>query len=115
MGDHPEIGYVEIQNGGCAVPQAGTSFSGMTTRLELQPERIRVPKFQILDKHGSPMTIEGDLAVHEREAGAVNVSLESKDFKLVDNQLGKISVDSHLKLTGEVRRPRLEGEVAFDA
>jgi autotransporter translocation and assembly factor TamB len=108
-------GYVDVQNGGFVVPAAGTSFSGMTTRVELQPDRIRIPKFQILDRHGGSMTIAGDLAVHERQAGAVNVSLESPNFKLLDNQLGKIIVDSHLTLTGDVRRPRLEGQVDFEA
>ena len=48
------------------VPQAGVTFTGMTTRIELQQDRIRVPRFQILDQHGKPLTIQGDLAVHER-------------------------------------------------
>src|SRR5205085_5433639 len=48
-GEDPHLqGYVDVQNGGFAVAQAGTRFSGMTTRIELQPDSIHVPRFQIL-------------------------------------------------------------------
>ncbi|HVD94486.1 MAG TPA: translocation/assembly module TamB domain-containing protein, partial [Vicinamibacterales bacterium] len=108
-------GYVDLENGGFAVVQAGTSFSGMTTRIELEQERIRVPRFQILDAHGKPLTIQGELAVHERGIGAVNVALDSDDFKIIDNELGNVHLESHLKLTGDVRHPRLVGEMRTDA
>lgn len=109
------VGYVAINNAAFAVPQAGTRFSGLTTRIELQPDRIHVPRLQILDTHGSPMTIEGDLAVHAAQAGAVNVSVQSHDFKVIDNELGKIAVDTDLRLTGDARSPRIEGDVRLPA
>jgi autotransporter translocation and assembly factor TamB len=108
-------GYIDVRNGGFGVVEAGTSYTGMTTRIELEPDRIHVPRFEIRDQHGDQMVIQGDLAVHERQAGAVNVSLESNAFKVIDNELGKLSVDAHLRLTGAVRRPRLEGDVQFEA
>ena len=76
---------------------------------------FRVPRFQILDQHGKTMTIVGELAVHQRQAGAVNISIDSDDFKLFDNELGDLHIESHLKLTGDVRKPKLEGEVRADA
>ena len=109
-------GYVDVQNGALPSPRPVRRFGGLTTRIELPPDRIRVPHFQILDNSGSPLTIQGDLAVHARQAGAVNVSLESKDFKLIDNQLGKIAVDTHLKSDRETCAARASKEtVAFDA
>jgi autotransporter translocation and assembly factor TamB len=115
-GTDPHLdGYVDVQNGGFGVIQAGVTFSGMTTRIELQEDRVHVPRFQILDQHGKPLTINGDLAFHEGQAGAVNVAIESDDFKIIDNELGNVHLESHLKLTGEVRHPRLVGEVRADA
>ena len=108
-------GYVALQDGAFSVPQANVRFSGMTTRIELQEDRIRVPKFQILDQHGNPLTIQGDLAVHERNVGSVNIGIDSDDFKIIDNELGNVHLESHLKLTGEVRHPRLVGELRTDA
>jgi len=115
-GEDPHLdGYVDIENGGFGVVQAGTRFSGMTTRLELNEDRVRVPRFQLLDQHGNALTIQGELAIHELQAGAVNVAIDSDNFKLLDNDLGNVHIETHLKLTGEVRKPRLEGELRADA
>src|SRR5262249_9412938 len=115
-GEDPHFdGYVDIEGGAFGVRQAGVSFTGMTTRIELTPDRIQVPAFKILDQHGNALTIQGDLAVHERQAGAVNVSLKSDDFKILDNQLGNVHIQSDLRLTGEVRQPRIEGELRTDS
>jgi autotransporter translocation and assembly factor TamB len=114
-GEDPHLnGFVALQGGGFAVPDAGTNFTGLTTRIELQPDRIVIPQFRVLDEHGDTLTIGGQLAVHQRQAGAVNVSIDSDDFKLMDNELGDVHVETHLKLTGEVRRPRIEGEIRMD-
>ena len=115
-GSDPHLnGYVDLQNGAFGVVQAGVDFRGMTTRIELDQDRIRVPRFQILDQHGKPLTIQGELAVHERGLGTVNIALDSDDFKVIDNELGDVHLESHLKLTGEVRHPRLVGELRTDA
>ena len=108
-------GFVDLQNGAFGVAQAGVTFSGLTTRMELQEDRVHIPAFEIKDQHGQPLKIQGDLAFHERQAGAVNVSIDADNFKVIDNDLGNIHLESHLKLTGEVRRPRVEGEIRTDA
>jgi translocation and assembly module TamB len=108
-------GFIDLQNGAFAVAQGGVSFSGLTTRMELLQDRLHIPAFEIKDQHGNPLRIQGDLAFHERQAGAVDIAIEADDFKVLDNDLGNVHVESHLKVTGEVRRPRLEGELRTDA
>jgi autotransporter translocation and assembly factor TamB len=107
-------GYVDIQNGAFGLVPAGVSFSGLSTRLDLDADRIRVPRFQILDENKHPLTIEGELAVHERQPGAVNISITSDNFQILDNELGEFNVETRLRLTGEVRKPRIEGELRTD-
>ena len=115
-GEDPHLtGSVDIRDGGFTVPAAKTSFTGLATKIDLQQEVIRVPQFQIFDQHGKPLTISGELAVHQGQAGGVNIAMESADFKLMDNELGNIHVGSHLKITGEMRRPRIEGDIRTDA
>ncbi len=104
-------GYIDVKNGAFGIPLGGVSYTGLTTRIELDPDRLHIRRFQILDEHGGPLNVSGDLAVHERHVGDVNVSLDSDNFEVIDNELGKMRVDSNLKLTGEIRRPRLVGEV----
>jgi autotransporter translocation and assembly factor TamB len=107
-------GYVDIQNGAFGLVPAGVGFSGLSTRLDLDSDRIRVPRFQILDENKHPLTIEGELAVHERQPGAVNISITSDNFQILDNELGEFNVETKLRLTGEVRKPRIEGELRTD-
>jgi autotransporter translocation and assembly factor TamB len=116
-GSDPHLrGYIDFKNGAFALPDANVNFSGLQTRIELEPERIRVPRFQILDQHGKALTIQGELAAHQgQDGGDVNVSLDADDFKLMDNELGNVHLETHLKLTGDLRQPRLEGDVRTDA
>ena len=115
-GQDPHLnGFVDVKNGAFAVPAAGETFTGLTTRIELQPETLHIQEFQLLDRHGEKLRVAGDLAVHAREVGAVNVSIDSDNFELLKNEFGDVQVQSALKVTGELRRPRLVGDVRLDA
>ena len=115
-GQDPHLeGYIEIRDGGFGVPRTGTSYSGLDTRIDLQPDRVTIRRFEILDENGEQLAVSGQLAVHERQVGAVDVTLESQKFQIIDNELGDVGVGTNLKITGELLRPRVEGEVRIAA
>ena len=115
-GEDPHAeGIIDIQGGGFAVPATGVSYSGLQTSLAVSPDRLMIPKLQIVDEEGESMTISGSLGVHAREVGAVDVTITSRNFELIDNELGNGGVESNLKVTGELRRPKIEGEVKLQA
>ena len=71
-GEDPHLqGFVDVKNGAFAVPAAGEAFTGLTTRIELQPETLRIQEFQLLDRHGEKLRVAGELAVHAREVAAL--------------------------------------------
>ena len=104
-------GAIDVRGGAFEIPELGTRYSGLDTRLDFQPDIVTVREFKILDSRGFPMTIGGTLAVHERSVGAVDITIESQDFEVIDNRLADLKLDTRLKLTGELRKPRLEGTV----
>jgi autotransporter translocation and assembly factor TamB len=108
-------GFIEIRDGAFAVPRVGTSYSGLDTRIDLEPDSLRIRRFEILDENGEQMAVAGRLAVHARQVGAVDVTLESQDFEAIDNELGDVGIGSRLKITGELTRPKLEGELRVTA
>jgi autotransporter translocation and assembly factor TamB len=108
-------GVIDIKNGSFGIPAAGETFTGLTTRIELQPESVKVPAFELLDRHGEKLRVAGELAVHERQVGAVNINIDSDNFEVIKNELGDVQVETALKLTGELRRPQLVGDVRLDA
>jgi len=109
------VGFLEIRDGAFAVPRFGTSYSGLDTRIDFEPDAVRVRRFEILDENGEQLVVAGQLAVHERQIGAVDFTLESQNFEIIDNELGDVGVGTSLKVTGELTRPKLEGDVRIAA
>jgi autotransporter translocation and assembly factor TamB len=107
-------GTVDVRNGSLQVPDLGTTYTGIDTHIDMMPDAVKVGEMRIVDNHGSAMTIGGQLAVHEREVGGVDVSVKSRDFKMIDNELGNVRVNTDLHLTGELRWPRLEGTLGIE-
>jgi hypothetical protein len=107
-------GTVAIRNGAFSLPAGGTSYTGLDTTIRLTTDKVIIPGFQILDDHGNPLLIAGEMAAHARALGAVNLSLQSENFELIDNELGDLGIDSSIRITGEVRRPRIEGTIEVE-
>jgi len=115
-GQDPHVqGFIDIKGGTFAVPDLGETFSGLTTRVEFQPDVVSVQEFKLLDRHGEALRVAGQLAVHEKQVGAVNVTIDSDNFEALKNELGDVQLETALKVTGELRRPRIEGTVNLDA
>src|SRR6185503_5905040 len=57
-------GYDPHLDGAVAIPDLGSSFSGLDTTIDLKPDEVTIREFRILDKNKNPMTIGGSLAVH---------------------------------------------------
>jgi hypothetical protein len=107
-------GSIDIRNGAFALPELGTAYTGLNTRIDLRPDVVDLTSFTIHDAHGKPMSVAGNLALHERKVGSVNVTVEARDFELIDNELGDVGVDADLRITGQLRRPHIEGEVRLE-
>jgi autotransporter translocation and assembly factor TamB len=107
-------GIVDVRGGAFTVPDLGTTYTGLNTTIDLSPDAVNISEMRILDEHGRVMTIGGMLAVHERAVGAVDVKVQSTGFEVLHNDLANLQLDTDLRVTGEVRTPRIEGFVEVD-
>jgi cytoskeletal protein CcmA (bactofilin family) len=107
-------GAIDIKGGAFAVPDLGASFSGLDTRIDLKPDLVTINEFRILDKNKQPMTIGGSLAVHERAVGAVDITVQSDDFKIAANKTADLKFDTDVHITGTVRAPKVEGSIEVE-
>ena len=107
-------GAVDIKGGAFEVPELGTAYTGLNTRLDLNDEGLSIGEFKILDDRGFPMTVGGRLALHARSVGAVDVRIQSENFEFIDNQLADIKLDTDIRITGELRKPRVQGFVEVE-
>jgi len=86
-------------------------YTDLDGKIELQKDRVHIDEIRLLDNQKKPMTLTGDLAVHENQLGSVSIALKADDFKVIDNDMGNVRIDSDLKLTGDVTAPRVEGSL----
>lgn len=115
-GQDPHLqGHIDIRNGAFGVPLGGVSYTGLNTRVDLAADKVSLQSFQILDEHGEALNVSGELAVHEKAVGAVNVRIDSNNFEVIDNELGDVGLDTSIQITGELRRPKVQGQVRVEA
>ena len=88
----------------------GVTYTNLQGKVDLQEDKVHIENITVLDNHQSALSITGDLAVHEREVGGVELFVTANDFKVIDNKLGNVRVNSNLEIAGELRSPRIEGD-----
>jgi translocation and assembly module TamB len=115
-GEDPHFdGVIDIRGGAFAIPDLGTAYTGLDTRIDLKTDAVTISEMRIVDEHQRFMTVGGTIAVHEREVGAVDVRVQSENFEVIDNQLADLKLDMDMRVTGELRAPRVEGFVEVES
>ena len=109
---HPN-GLVTIQNGAFLVKSTGVPYTNLDAKIDLQDDKVHIDQLRVLDNHKQPLTVTGDLAVHERELGGVALAIKSTDFKVIDNEMGNVRINSDMRLAGELTAPRVEGTLGL--
>ncbi len=105
---HPE-GSIRIADGAATIEPTGVSYSNIAGSVELQPERVHIEQITILDNHQSALSITGDLGLHAREVGGFQIWVNADDFKVIDNRMGNVRIQSALSLAGQLRSPIVQG------
>ena len=107
-------GAIDIRGGSFAVPELGTTYTGLDTRIDLKADALTISEMRIMDGKNHVMTVGGTLAVHERALGAFDVKVQSRHFEIIQNRLAAISLDTDIRLTGGLRTPRIVGSFDID-
>lgn len=105
---HPE-GSIAIANGGVSVVPTGVAYSNIAGTIELQPERVHIEQLTVLDNHQNFLSVTGDLGVHAREVGGFQIWVNADDFKVIDNTMGSVRIQSAVSLSGQLRSPIVQG------
>lgn len=106
---HP-TGEIAVADGVVTVAATGVTYSHIAGRIDLEPERVHIDQITVLDNHQSALSITGDLAVHGREVREGQLWVTAEDFKIVDNEIGDVRVQSAIELAGTLRAPQLRGD-----
>jgi autotransporter translocation and assembly factor TamB len=110
---HP-TGAITLQNAAFTAAATGVTYTDIDGEIDLQPDRVHIASINVLDNQQNPLEISGDLAVHGTEVGGVEIYVNAADFKVIDNKMGNVRINSDLRLTGQLNAPRLEGELGVN-
>ena len=105
---HPD-GTIAISNGGATIVPTGVTYSNIAGAVELQPDRVHIEQITVLDNHQNFLSITGDLGVHAREVGGFQIWVNADDFKVIDNKMGNVRIQSAMSLSGQLRSPIVQG------
>jgi autotransporter translocation and assembly factor TamB len=103
-------GAITIDNVRFTVVPTNVNYTNLSGRIELQPDSVHIDGITILDNHQNPLNISGDLAVHGRNVGGLQIYVNADDFKVIDNEMGNVRIYSNLGISGELRAPRIAGD-----
>jgi autotransporter translocation and assembly factor TamB len=107
---HP-LGEIAVRDGSMKVVPVGVAYKNIAGRLDLQEDRVHIDQITVLDNHQSALSVTGDLAVHAREVGGVQLWINAEDFKVLDNRVGNVRLHSAIEVAGELRSPSIQGDL----
>jgi autotransporter translocation and assembly factor TamB len=105
-------GLVEAMNAAFTVKDTSVSYSNALARLNFEGDHLFVERFQVSDEDGDDLVAIGDLGIAQRSLGAMNVQVSAHQFKVLDNQLGHVEIDSDIRITGDAAKPQITGELS---
>ncbi len=106
-------GHVAIHNAAFTVAPTGVSYAKLDGAIDLNTDRVHIATLRVEDNHQQPLTISGDLGLRGRQLGGVNIAVKSDDFKVLDNQMGNIRINSDLTIAGDARAPSVQGDLGI--
>jgi autotransporter translocation and assembly factor TamB len=104
-------GLVETTNGGFSVVATGVTYSNAIARLMFEGDRLLVDRFEVSDAEQDRLVAIGELGIERRSIGQMNLQISSSQFMVLDNQFGDMEVDSDIRVSGEVAKPIVTGEI----
>jgi translocation and assembly module TamB len=110
-GDPHPTGAITVQKAAFTVDPTGVGYTDLNAHIDLQADRVHIAGMRVLDNARKPLSVTGDLAIHELQVGSVNLTVKANDFKVIDNKTGNVRVNTDLRVSGELRQPRIEGDL----
>ncbi|HKY22824.1 MAG TPA: translocation/assembly module TamB domain-containing protein [Vicinamibacterales bacterium] len=104
-------GLVETSNGGFSVVATGVTYTDAIVRLMFENDRLLVDRFEVSDDGQDRLVAIGELGIVRRSVGEMNVQVSADQFKILDNELGNLQIQADLRLTGDVAKPAVTGEI----
>ena len=107
--DPQPTGEVTLNDGAFSVETVGVRYTNIAGKIHVQPDRVHIDAITLLDNHFNPLSLSGDLGIGQRRLEALQLYVTADDFKIVDNKLGNVRIESALEIGGTLAAPHIGG------
>ena len=115
------VGDLKFNDVGFKVTQLNSQFKSMNDKIVFSNNSILLNNFKIKDEQDNDMIINGTLDSADLTNIGFNLSLDADNFKAVNSKAkdndafyGELFLDNHLKITGNLNNPVVEGTIKIN-
>jgi autotransporter translocation and assembly factor TamB len=108
-------GLVETTNAAFTVPATGVTYTNGIARLMFEGDRLLVDRFELSDDGRDRLVAIGELGIVRRSVSEMNVQVSADNFQVLDNEFGDVEIETDLRVTGDVAKPHVSGEIRTEA
>jgi len=111
-GENPSAsGSVKVQQGNFTLASTGVHYSNVSVDATLQGQALQITQMLVHDAEGDTLQGTGRLQLENRALRDIEFVVTGNDFTVLDNELGRVSVDASLNLFGTISAPKVAGLV----
>jgi autotransporter translocation and assembly factor TamB len=108
-------GLVGVRNGSFRVAPTGVVYSGVEAAMAIDGDRLTVQQVRMLDAHGHAASVTGSLKVSAlSQPSEFNLAIQARDFHVLDNRFGEVSLSPELRVMGNLQAPLVTGTIRVD-
>ena len=112
-GRDPHVeGAVFLMDGTFVVPASGVTYANLDAVLTFEEERLIISEMGVETDNGDLLTVQGELGLSRQQARTVNLRMQGKDFRVLDNEMGVLDVNTDMTISGTLLSPVVEGQIA---
>ncbi len=112
-GRDPHVeGAVFVTKGTFVVPMTGVTYKNLDAVLSFEEERVVISELGVETDNGDLLSVEGELGLSREQPRTVNLRMQGKDFRVLDNEFGVLDLDIDITIAGTLLAPVLEGTLA---
>lgn len=113
------LGNLKFNDVGLMITQTGSDFRNINDKIDFTQRGIEFDHFQIKDKEGNSLDINGQILTQTYRDFAFNLDVKADDFKVVDSEenkeaimYGTLAIDADLQIRGNLDLPKVDGSLA---
>ena len=104
-------GSIKVEGGAFTLALTGAEYTGAELDAAFEGEQVQIRRLHLLDDGGQPLDGSGRLGLRGREVTDIDFTMAATEFKVLDNELGELSIDTSVNVSGTVLEPNIVGLV----